>query len=206
VVNAEVTPLQVFSQLGHDAGEDQVLGKRVQSGDIDDVHATILEAAPRQIVGDTVIGDEALRPRADIAEAVPNLADRGHVMSSPHLRSTAHRLHEIEDGPEELVEIGEALYLERLAAQHLIDVLPSYHSLGQKIDKRIRLRVYVVPVEHDLGIVQHLSQAPDQRLGICRQGLVGPQAVQIHTIRFQRCVVAYVFEGLGTKAQSRVLT
>jgi hypothetical protein len=95
--------------------------------------------------------------------------------------------------------------MERLSAQHLIDVLPPYDTLRQKIDERICLRVDVVPVEDDLGIIQYLSQSPYQWLGIPRQGLIGPQAVQVHTVRLEGSVVAHVVEGLRSEAQPRVL-
>jgi hypothetical protein len=95
--------------------------------------------------------------------------------------------------------------MERLRAKHLVDVLPSNHPLGQKVDERIRFRVDVVAVEHHFGIIEHLSQSPYQRLRITCQRLIGSQAVQIHTVGLEGCVVAHVLEGLRAKPQACVL-
>jgi hypothetical protein len=58
-------------------------------------------------------------------------------------------------------------------------VLLPHHSLGEKIDERIGLGVHVIPIEQHLGVVQHLAQAPEQRLGVAGQRLVGAQRVQV---------------------------
>ena len=48
----------------------------------------------------------------------------------------------------------------------LAPVLAADHPLRQEIDEGVRLGVHVVPVEHHLGVLEHLAQAPDQRLGV----------------------------------------
>ena len=50
------------------------------------------------------------------------------------------------------------------AAQHVVLILPPHHALGEEIDEGVGLGVHVVAVEHDLGVVEHLAQAPHQRL------------------------------------------
>ena len=85
-------------------------------------------------------------------------------MGPPDLAALPQHLHEVEDRAEELLQIREALHLKRLAAQHLVLILPAHHPLGEEIDERVGLGVDVVPVEHHLGVVEHLAQAPDQRV------------------------------------------
>ena len=68
-------------------------------------------------------------------------------MRLPDLPALPQYLHELEDRPEELVQVGEALHLERPAAKHLVLVFAAHHALRQEIDEGVRLGVDVVAVE-----------------------------------------------------------
>ena len=56
----------------------------------------------------------------------------------------------------------------------------------------VGLRVDVVAIEHDFCVVEHLAQAPDERLGALRQRLVRAQRVEVHAVRLERGVVVNV--------------
>jgi hypothetical protein len=115
-------------------------------------------------------------------------------MGLPDLGAPAQGLHEVENGAEELVQIREALHQERLSSQGLVPILASYHPLGQEIDEGVGLSVDVIAVENHLGVVEYLSQTPNQRFGIAGQCFIGPEAVQVHPVGLERRIVSHVLE------------
>ena len=123
----------------------------------------------------------------------------------PDLPAFAEHLHEIEDGAEELLQIGEALDLKRLAAQHVVLILAAHDAIREEIDEGVGLGVDVVAVEHHLGVVEDLPQSPDERMGVGGERLVGPEGIEIDAVSLERGVVADVGEWLGTEAEARVL-
>jgi hypothetical protein len=60
VVHTQLTTLKVFPESRDDTGEDEVLRKGIQAGDINDVYAPVCEGSPGKIVGHPIIGDETL--------------------------------------------------------------------------------------------------------------------------------------------------
>ena len=164
MIHAEVAPLEVLAQLGDDAREDEVLGERIEAGDVHHVHAAVGEAAPGQVVSRAIVGHEALGPGRDVAQTVADFPDRGEVVRFPDLATLAQNLHKIEDRAEELLEVREALHQERLSPQHVVLILPPDDALGEEVDEGVGLGVHVVAVEHHLGVVQHLAEAPDERV------------------------------------------
>src|SRR5690606_31102615 len=85
IVDTEVAALQVFPKPGYHPGEDQILGQRIDTGHVDHRHRTVAELAPRQVIGDTVVGHQPLGAGRNVAQSVAHLANRGDVMSAPYL-------------------------------------------------------------------------------------------------------------------------
>ena len=86
----------------------------------------------------------------------------------------------------------------------LVLVLAADHPLGEEVDERVGLGVDVVPVEQHLGVLEHLAQAPDQRLGVGGERLVGAQRVEVHAVGLERREVPHVGERLGREAEPLV--
>ncbi len=95
--------------------------------------------------------------------------------------------------------------MKRLAAQHAVLVVAAHDPLGQKVDERVGLRVHVVAVEHDLGIVEDLAQTPYERMGVRGERLVGPERVEIDAVRLEGGIVVHVLERLRPESEPRVL-
>src|SRR6185369_10590012 len=96
----------MLAQPRNGAGEYQVLRQRIQPGDVDDVHAAVDELPPGEVVHLAIVGDQSLGAGADVAEAVANLPDGGHVMRAPHFPASSLHLEEVEDRTEEHFEVG----------------------------------------------------------------------------------------------------
>ncbi len=126
-------------------------------------------------------------------------------MRLPDLPALAQRLHEAEDGAEELLEVREALHDERLASERLVPILAPDDPLGEEIDERVGLGIHVVTIEHDLRVVEHLPQPPYQGVRVPSQGLVPAEGVEVDAVRLEGCVVVHVGERLRPEAESGVL-
>ena len=123
------------------------------------------------------------------------------MVGPPHLPAPPDHLEKVEDRAEELLQISEALHLERATPQMLVVELAANHPFRQEVDERVGLGVHVVPIEHDLGVVEHLPQPPDQRLVLRGELLVGSERVQVHAVGFERREVAHITERLGPQAE-----
>jgi hypothetical protein len=205
VINPKISPLQVLAQLGNHAGKDQILRQWVEPGHVDDLHAAVFKPAPGQVIGDSIIGDQALGTGADVAKPVAHLSDGGNVMRLPDLAPLSQPFHIVKDPPEEVLEVGKRLDRKGPGPEGLIQVFTPDHSLSKKIDEGVGLGIDVVPIEDHLGIVQHFTEPPDQGLGIGSQRLVSAQRVEIDAVRLERSVVLHVLEGFWGEAEAGVL-
>src|SRR5207247_5366983 len=109
-------------------------------------------------------------------------------------------LQSVENRPEQPLQVGEGDHAMR-PAEPVVELLV-HNAIGEEIDEGVGLRIDVVAVEQDLGVVEYLAQTPDERLHGAHQVRVRAQRVQVDAVGLEESVLVYTRERLLTYVES----
>ena len=122
-------------------------------------------------------------------------------MRAPHV-APARQLERVEDRAEQPVEVGERLHA--VPPGERVVEFAIQHPVGEEIDEGVRLGVDVVAVEQHLGEIEHLGEAPDERLDVAHQIRVSAQGVEVDPVPLVRREVTHPLERPRRDAEALV--
>ena len=168
--------LEVFPQLRHHAGKNEILRIAFDVGDVHHVHTAVAKRTKRKVAHGPVVRDETAATARDVTEAVAHLANGRHVVRAPRLgvgplqsaEQVAEPAFEVAERPHEMFR-GQVL----VVGEILVD-----HALLDELDQRAGLGVDIVLAEQHVGVLQDLAQAPRERPDIAVEGFIRAQRVQ----------------------------